>query len=214
MAKWLEAIPYLNLEYLSISDTVRQFRDVMLPQLDLTLEAKHLARFNKDFENNDQVIFPRALDELTTTQVLTETFCEGTPIMEFTSDDTPPEERKQLAYLGLETILQMIFLNDFIHGDLHPGNILVTGKYPKLKMVLLDCGLVLEMGPDQHVNLVKVLGAFTRRDGLLAGQLMVDMNTESQASPRDVELFVDGIEQICIRDGELVRTWLLFGTIL
>ena len=87
-----------------------------------------------------------------------------------------------------------------------PGNILVSGKYPKLKLNLLDCGLVVEMGPEQHRNVVKVLGAFTRKDGRLAGQLMVDMNSESQASPRDVELFVSGIEQICVMDSDQVRT--------
>jgi len=201
----MEYLPFLNLEYLSLSDTVQQFRDVMLPQLDLTLEAGHLKRFNKDFAGDDKVMFPRAVDELTTTQVLTETFCEGTPIMEYTKEGTPVKERQQLALIGLETTLKMIFLNDFVHGDLHPGNILVAGKYPKLKLVLLDCGLVLEMGPAQHVNLVKVLGAFTRKDGRLAGQLMVDMSTESQALPIDVEKFVSGVEQLCVLDADQVR---------
>lgn len=205
IAKSLEALPYLNLEYLSLSDTVRQFRDVMLPQLDLTLEADHLRRFNKDFANDDKVLFPKALDELTTTQVLVETFCEGTPIMEYTKDGVPEKERQMLALIGLETTLKMIFLNDFVHGDLHPGNILVTGTYPNLKMVLLDCGLVLEMGPAQHVNLVKVLGAFTKKDGRLAGQLMVDMATESQAKPIDVERFISGVEQLCVIDSNQVR---------
>ena len=206
VAKWLEALPYMNLEYLSLSDTVRQFRDVMLPQLDLTLEADHLRRFNKDFANDDKVVFPKALDELTTTQVLVETFCEGTPIMEYTKPGVPQRERQMLALIGLETTLKMIFLNDFVHGDLHPGNILVTGTYPNLKMVLLDCGLVLEMGPAQHVNLVKVLGAFTKKDGRLAGQLMVDMATESQAKPIDVERFVSGVEQLCVIDANQVRS--------
>lgn len=176
----------------------------MLPQLDLTLEADHLRRFNKDFASDDRVVFPRALHELTTTQVLTETFCEGIPIMEWTKEGSSVEERKLLANIGLETTLKMIFLNDFVHGDLHPGNILVTGKYPKMKMVLLDCGLVLEMGPEQHVNLVKVLGAFTKKDGRLAGQLMVDMSTDSQAAPIDVERFISGIEQLCVIDADQV----------
>ena len=205
IAKWLEAVPYMNLEYLSLSDTVRQFRDVMLPQLDLTLEADHLRRFNKDFANDEKVVFPKALHELTTTQVLVETFCEGTPIMEYTKEGVPQRERQMLALIGLETTLKMIFLNDFVHGDLHPGNILVTGTYPNLKMVLLDCGLVLEMGPAQHVNLVKVLGAFTKKDGRLAGQLMVDMATESQAKPIDVERFISGVEQLCVIDASQVR---------
>ena len=102
----------MNLEMLSLSDTVRQFRDVMLPQLDMTLEAENLKRFNKDFANDDRVIFPRPLNELTTTQVLTETFCEGTPIMEYTKDDVPKNERELLALIGLETTLKMIFLNE------------------------------------------------------------------------------------------------------
>jgi aarF domain-containing kinase len=76
----------------------------------------------------------------------------------------------------------------------------VEGKYPKLKLHILDCGLALEMGPEQHVNIVKVLGAFTRRDGTLAGQLMVDMKSESQANEEQRKLFIEGIEQICIMD--------------
>jgi predicted unusual protein kinase regulating ubiquinone biosynthesis (AarF/ABC1/UbiB family) len=72
-------------------------------------------------------------------------------------------------------------------------------------MVLLDCGLVLEMGPKQHVNLVKVLGAFTKKDGRLAAQLMVDMSAErQQAQPIDVERFVSGVEQLCILDANQV----------
>ena len=76
---------------------------------------------------------------------------------------------------------------------------------------MLDCGLVLEMGPEQHINLVKVLGAFTRRDGTLAGNLLVDLKAESQAGPKDIELFVRGIEQICEMDAHHVSFCCSFG---
>jgi predicted unusual protein kinase regulating ubiquinone biosynthesis (AarF/ABC1/UbiB family) len=116
MANILEAIPYLNLDYLSIRDTVDQFCNVMLPQLDLRLEAHHLLRFGRDFQNDPQVQFPKPVEELTTTKVLTETFCEGKPILSFQSADL--ETRKELAYLGLKTTLKMIFLNDFVSGSI------------------------------------------------------------------------------------------------
>jgi len=56
------------------------------------------------------------------------------------------------------------------------------------------------MGPEQHINLVKILGAFMRRDGQLAGQLMVDTSNDSQASALDVKLFIEGIERIVVND--------------
>jgi aarF domain-containing kinase len=149
-AKFLEDLPYLNLGYLALADTVRQFRDMMLPQLDLTLEAKHLTRFNRDFSNDETISFPHPLNGLTTPRVLTETYVDGTPIMEYLT--APKEVRKELAVMGLDATLKMIFLNDFLHGDLHPGNILVgeiPGKPGKLQLHLLDCGLVVEMGPQQ-----------------------------------------------------------------
>lgn len=116
LAKVLEDLPRLNLVYLALSDTVRQFRDIMLPQLDLTLEAKHLNRFNRDFADDETVSFPQPLSELTTTRVLTETFVEGTPILDFVT--APKAVRKELALLGLNTTLRMIFVNDMLHGDL------------------------------------------------------------------------------------------------
>jgi ABC1 atypical kinase-like domain len=109
VAKFLEELPYLGLEYLSLVDSIRQFRDVMIPQLDLTIESSHLQRFNKNFASNDQITFPRPLEELTTNKVLVETFSDGKPIIEYTKEGTPKPEREQLAKLGLEMTLQMIF---------------------------------------------------------------------------------------------------------
>ena len=58
------------------------------------------------------------------------------------------------------------------------------------------------MGEREHENLVKILGAFIKKDGLLAGQLMVDTAKRCQASPLDVRLFCNGIQQIIIDDEE------------
>lgn len=116
VSRWLEALPVLNLKYLSPADSVRKFRDIMLPQLDLTLEAKHLERFNRDFANDSTVTFPKPLNELTNTRVLTETFVHGTPILQYVK--APEADRKELALLGLTTTLKMIFLYDFLHGTL------------------------------------------------------------------------------------------------
>lgn len=57
------------------------------------------------------------------------------------------------------------------------------------------------MGPHQHANIVKVLGAFTRKDGRAAGQNMVNMHSDSGTSySKSEELFIKGVEQICVMD--------------
>ena len=92
-----------------------------------------------------------------------------------------------------------------IHGDLHPGNILVSrNDRGQLVMTLLDCGLVIEFGPKQHETVVLILGAFTRRKGRHAAQLMIDTTSKCQANEWDVEMFIKGIEQIIVQDAEQV----------
>jgi len=85
------------------------------------------------------------------------------------------------------------------------GNILVQ-RYgrdrSKLRLVVLDCGLVVEMGEREHKNLVAILGAMVKRDGIRAGKLMIDTSKRCQASEEDVRLFCEGIEKICRDDEE------------
>jgi len=76
LASALEYIPYLNLDYLSMKDSVDQFRDCMLPQLDLRVEAHNLQRFRRDFEGETQISFPEPFIGLTSREVLVERFVE------------------------------------------------------------------------------------------------------------------------------------------
>eukprot|EP00986_Skeletonema_menzelii_P013361 scaffold7691_cov136-Skeletonema_menzelii.AAC.3 len=190
-ASFLEYIPYLNLDYLSMKDSVDQFRDIMLPQLDLRVEAHNLQRFRRDFDGESQIAFPEPLVELTSRE----------------EDDThSKKDREELARIGLETVMKMIFLHDFIHADLHPGNMIVdrnkSVRGSPLRIFMIDCGLTVELGESDHKNLVKILGSLIKRDGYGAGQLMVDTAKKCQATELDVELFCRGIQKICDDDEE------------
>ena len=108
-----EMIPDMN--YLSIKDSVQQFRDIMLPQLDLRVEANNLKRFRKNFENDPHVAFPMPVDDLTSEKVLVESFVHGETISKFCEEGRRTmKEREELARLGLETVMKMVFLYDFV----------------------------------------------------------------------------------------------------
>lgn len=234
-ASFLEYIPYLNLDYLSMKDSVDQFRDIMLPQLDLRVEAHNLQRFRRDFEGEKQISFPEPLIELTSREVLVEKFVEGEPMLNYVlkEDEThSKKDREELARIGLETVMKMIFLHDFVHADLvsnclaetidrflfanqltsldlsqqHPGNMIVdrnkSVRGSPLRIHMIDCGLTVELGERDHMNLVKILGSLIKRDGHKAGQLMVDTAKKCHATELDVELFCRGIQKICDDDEE------------
>ena len=181
----------------------------MLPQLDLRVEAHNLQRFRRDFEGESQIAFPEPLVDLTSREVLVERFVEGEPMLNFVLKEDEHHSRKdreELATIGLETVMKMIFLHDFVHADLHPGNMIVdrnkSARGNPLRVHMIDCGLTVELGERDHMNLVKILGSLIKRDGYAAGKLMVDTAKKCQATELDVEMFCRGIEKICIDDEE------------
>ena len=71
-------------------------------------------------------LFPKPVEGFIRKNVLVETLMEGTPIGHFMtlSDDVSANVHKlrlKLSDLGTRLILKMIFFDNFIHGDLHPG---------------------------------------------------------------------------------------------
>ncbi|KAJ8753429.1 hypothetical protein K2173_019828 [Erythroxylum novogranatense] len=121
---------------------VPEFANTISLELDFIQEARNAERTSKNFENNDVVMVPRVFWGLTTNKVLTMQFCSGHKVdnVDFLKEIgvNPTEVAKSL----IEVFAEMIFINGFVHGDPHPGNILVCPKGPKgFSLVLLDHGV-------------------------------------------------------------------------
>lgn len=69
-----------------------------------------------------------------------------------------------------------MFTDNFIHGDLHLGNVIVSQhstEDKKQQLVLLDAGLVVELSAADRVNLVALFKAVIENDGRKAARLMM-----------------------------------------
>ena len=124
LANYFDRFP--SLEILSLGETCRQFADVMNEQLDLTVEAKNLIQFTKKFAHEKWAEFPAPVEGFVTKNVLVETLMEGVSITKFMKmpsevGDATDKLKMKLSDLGCRLILKMIFFDNFIHGDLHPG---------------------------------------------------------------------------------------------
>ncbi|KAL4652444.1 hypothetical protein ACB092_01G233400 [Castanea dentata] len=121
---------------------VSEFVEAISLELDFIQEARNSKRTAKNFKNNDMVRVPHVFWELTTTQVLTMEFCRGHKVddVEFLKEMgiNPIKVAKAL----MEVFAEMIFVHGFIHGDPHPGNILVSPEGRNgFCLVLLDHGI-------------------------------------------------------------------------
>ena len=136
-----------------------------------------------------------------TKEVLIETFCPGEPIMEFIR--TNKEDQKVLTEMctgAIRAVCQMIFLDNFVHGDLHPGNVLITKDK---KFVLLDVGIVVENNQKDHRLISDVLAAFIRMNGREAGRRMIEDSNARLVDQNEYAInegqFLDKIEGLTIR---------------
>ncbi|XP_010745404.3 uncharacterized aarF domain-containing protein kinase 2 [Larimichthys crocea] len=114
-----------GLKWLSLCEIVEEFEKLMTKQIDLRFEAKNMERFRENFRDMDYVRFPTPLRPFVTRNILVETFEESEPISNYLSSDIPQEVKQRIAKIGVDTMLKMVFVDNFVHADLHPGNILV-----------------------------------------------------------------------------------------
>jgi aarF domain-containing kinase len=118
-----------SLQHLRLEESIRQFGGPLQEQLDLTAEAKHLSRFGRNFRGWRNVKFPTPIYPLVKPDVLVESFEPGAAINGYVTvaEPTAASERMKgaIAEAGLNAYLHMLLKDNFIHADMHPGNILV-----------------------------------------------------------------------------------------
>ncbi|KAF2000010.1 ABC1 family protein-like protein [Amniculicola lignicola CBS 123094] len=127
-ASVINAIP--TMEWFSFPDEVQQFGEMMRLQLDLRIEAANLTLFRQNFKHRTTAWFPFPYTQYTTRDILIEEYAQGIPMEAFLQNGGGPFQ-KDIADEGLDAFLNMVLIDNFIHADLHPGNIMVRFYKPE-----------------------------------------------------------------------------------
>uniref|UniRef100_A0A2K5PCE5 ABC1 atypical kinase-like domain-containing protein n=1 Tax=Cebus imitator TaxID=2715852 RepID=A0A2K5PCE5_CEBIM len=183
-------------------------------EIDLRYEAQNLEHFQVNFRNVKAVKFPTPLRPFVTREVLVETYEESVPVSSYQQAGIPVDLKRKIARLGINMLLKMIFVDNFVHADLHPGNILVQGAdglflsqeaqlqqadvcdslvvampsaLRPLRLVLLDAGIVAELQAPDLKNFRAVFMAVVMGQGQRVAELILHHARASEC--RDVEGF-------------------------
>ncbi|KAL4965382.1 ABC1 kinase family protein [Aspergillus stella-maris] len=126
-AHLINAIPTMH--WLSFPDEVNQFGEMMKLQLDLRIEATNLKVFREKFRSRTTAWFPYPYLDYSTREVLVEEFAQGIPLSTFLEKGGGVYQH-EIANEGLDAFLHMLLIDNFVHADLHPGNIMVRFYQP------------------------------------------------------------------------------------
>ncbi|TKR78221.1 hypothetical protein L596_019063 [Steinernema carpocapsae] len=119
-----------SLGFVNLVKCLEQFEVVLKRQTNLANEARALERFAEKFDRTTgRIFFPIVVHS--SEHVLVETFEEGIYVNRLVTGDHDiathqvDSVRRRVAVMGARALLKMIFVDNFVHGDLHPGNILI-----------------------------------------------------------------------------------------
>lgn len=198
LANLINKIP--TMEWLSLTDEVRNFSIFMNMQLDLRIEAMNLDKFNRDFQDDSLVSFPKPLLQYTTRTILFEEYINALPMEQFLN------EKDNLNDIGIFKVshpfvmafLNMMILNNFVHADLHPGNVMIRfmeKSTDKVNDSIID-QLNQNYGTPQFTNILrKALHSYIPQICFIDAGLVTELNNANRIN------FIDLFQSLTRFDG-------------
>eukprot|EP01065_Artemidia_motanka_P045128 TRINITY_DN6557_c2_g1_i2.p1 TRINITY_DN6557_c2_g1~~TRINITY_DN6557_c2_g1_i2.p1 ORF type:complete len:605 (+),score=90.14 TRINITY_DN6557_c2_g1_i2:102-1817(+) len=192
-----------SMEWLDLRRQTLAWTEYLAQQIDLGLEARNLEYFRENFKDTDDQVFccfPKPFRPFVSQRVLVEEFIDGRTADYEWLETLTHEYRHHIADIGMESYVKCLLRDNWLHGDMHPGNIMVAHeaepgkKWPKVYLV--DCGLCLKLNPEQGELSRKMIGGYARWKPDQVSEAFWEMGPDGTQKFCDRDSFVTNMRQV------------------
>lgn len=141
---------------LHLSEIIQDYRQIILNELDLSLEADNTRRMRHYFTGSSMMYVPEVY--MDSKDVMVAERITGVPISDTATFDRLGMNRADLAEKGLTIFFTQVFRDNFFHADMHPGNVFVETINPSNpRFIALDCAIMGELSKHDQMTVARML---------------------------------------------------------
>ncbi|MCU4412738.1 2-octaprenylphenol hydroxylase [Acinetobacter sp. WU_MDCI_Axc73] len=170
LGQWLES----RLEAaraLHLTEIIQDYRQIILNELDLTIEADNTRRMRHYFTGSSMMYVPEVY--MDSKDVMVAERITGVPISDTATFDRLGMDRADLAEKGLIIFFTQVFRDNFFHADMHPGNVFVETINPvSPRYIALDCAIMGELSKQDQMTVARMLLAVMNNNFMQLTQIV------------------------------------------
>lgn len=176
----------------AVNDIVEELRFILLNELDYTKEAQNLTILKENLKNFKNILIPSAVNEYSSSKVLTMDFIEGKKITSIGNLKKLETDFTPLIDDFVESYLQQVIVDGFAHADPHPGNIHLTENN---QVALMDLGMVAKFSPKLQEKIMMLMMGMGKKDGDEITDALLEMS-EYDTKHADLSTFRKNINRL------------------
>ncbi len=160
---------------LQLLKLVSEYEAVILSELDMRLEASNIKQTRRNFENNSLLYVPDVFLDYCSEGLLVMERIEGVPVDRIETLNDLGVDLKLVAERGVEIFLKQVFIDNFFHADMHPGNIFIDAKNPSdPAYVAVDYAIVGSLSEEEQYQIGRMLVAVIGRDFREVANILIE----------------------------------------
>jgi ubiquinone biosynthesis protein len=167
VASLMSKIPVMSA--FPVERAVSELHAALTRQCDFQAEMRNYDRLRKIFSADNDIVVPKIYRDLCSDVTIAMDYVPR--LRKVTDPLVCTEVARRAVLVALRALYRLVFVEGFVHCDLHPGNLLVDTQG---RVVIIDAGFIVEITESVRYQFAEFFFALAVRDSTTAARIMVE----------------------------------------